>query len=110
MIVSGVQQSESVMNIHVSIPFQILFLFRLLHNIEQHSLCCTVDPCWLSTLFIFEIILFVYLIFTILGLLLLGLLYSCRQRGLLSICGAQAPHCDDFSCCGAWTLEHRLNS
>ena len=110
VIVSGAQHSESVIYIHVSIPFQILFLFRLLHNIEQPSLCYTVDPCWLSTLFIFEIILFVYLTFTMLGLLLLGLFYSCRQRGLLSSCGAGAPHCDGFSCCGAWALEHRLNS
>ena len=38
----GVQPSGSV--IHVSILFQILFPFRLLHNIEQSSLC----PCWLS--------------------------------------------------------------
>ena len=30
--------------------FQILFPFNLLHNIEQSSLCYTVDPCWLSTL------------------------------------------------------------
>ena len=67
MIVSGAQHSESVIYIHVSIPFQILFLFRLLHNIEQPSLCYTVDPCWLSTLFIFEIILFVYLTFSCAG-------------------------------------------
>ena len=37
-------------HIHVSILFQILFPFRLLHNIEQSSLCCTVGPCWLSFL------------------------------------------------------------
>ena len=50
MIVSGVQQSDSVIHIHVSILFQILFPFRLLHNIEQSSLCYTVGPCWLSIL------------------------------------------------------------
>ena len=33
-----------------SIIFPILFQFRLLQNIEQSSLCYTVDPCWLSTL------------------------------------------------------------
>ena len=43
-----VQQSDSV--IHVSILFQILFPVRLLQNIEQSSLCYTVDPCWLSVL------------------------------------------------------------
>ena len=50
VLVSGVQQSDSVMHIHVSILFQILFPFRLLQNIEQSSLCCTVGPCWLSIL------------------------------------------------------------
>ena len=48
MLVSGVQQSDSVIHIHVSILFQILFPFRLLHNIEQSSLCYTAGPCWLS--------------------------------------------------------------
>ena len=42
VLVSGVQQSESVIHIHVSILFQILFPFGLLHNIEQSSLCYTV--------------------------------------------------------------------
>ena len=50
VLVSGVQQSDSVIHIHVSILFQILFPFRLLHNIEQSSLCYTVGPCWLSML------------------------------------------------------------
>ena len=35
---------------HVSILWEILFPFSLLHNIEQISLCCTVGPCWLSVL------------------------------------------------------------
>ena len=35
VLVSGVQQSNSVIHIHVS----ILFPFRLLQNIEQSSLC-----------------------------------------------------------------------
>ena len=50
VLVSGVQQSDSVIHIHVSILFQILFPFRLLHNIEQGSLCYTVGPCCLSIL------------------------------------------------------------
>ena len=33
VLVSGVQQSDSVLHIHVSIPFQILFPIRLLQNI-----------------------------------------------------------------------------
>ena len=36
--VSGVQQSDSVLHVHISILFQILFPFRLLHNTEQNSL------------------------------------------------------------------------
>ena len=50
MLVSGVQQSDSVTHIHVCILFQILFPFRLLWNIEQSSLCHTVGPCCLSIL------------------------------------------------------------
>ena len=34
VLVSGIGQSESVMQIHISIPFQILFPYRLLYNIE----------------------------------------------------------------------------
>ena len=48
VLVSGVQQSDSVIHIHVSILFQILFPIRLLQNIEQNSLCYTVGPCWNS--------------------------------------------------------------
>ena len=44
VLVSGVQQSNSVIHIHVYILFQILFPFRLLQNIEQSSLCYTVGP------------------------------------------------------------------
>ena len=49
-LVPAVQQSDSVIHIDVSILFQILFPIRLLHNIEQSSLCYTVGPCWLSIL------------------------------------------------------------
>ena len=48
VLVSDVQQSDSIILIHVSILFQILFLIRLLQNIEQSSLCYAVGPCWLS--------------------------------------------------------------
>ena len=34
MLVSGVQQSDSVIHIPISIPFQILFPYRLLQDIE----------------------------------------------------------------------------
>ena len=50
VLVSGVQQSDSVIHKHVSILFQILFPFGLLQSIEQSSLGHTVGPCWLSIL------------------------------------------------------------
>ena len=50
VLVSDVQQSDSVIHIHVSILFQILFPFRLLYKIEQSSLCYIVSPYWLSIL------------------------------------------------------------
>ena len=49
VLVSGVQQSDSIIHVHVS----ALFSFRLLsieQSIEQCSLCCTAGPCWVSTL------------------------------------------------------------
>ena len=33
-----------------------------------------------------------------------------RPAHLLCSCGALAPHCSDFSWCGAQALEHGLNS
>ena len=50
VLVSGIQESDSVTHIHVSILFQILFPFSLLQNIEQSFLCYTVGPCWLFIL------------------------------------------------------------
>ena len=50
MLVSRVQQSDSVIHIHVSVRFQILFSFRLLQSVEQSSLCYPVGPRWLSIL------------------------------------------------------------
>ena len=50
VLVSVVQKSDSVAHTLVSILFQNLFPFRLLHNIEQSSLRSTVCACWLSIL------------------------------------------------------------
>ena len=50
VLVSGVQQSDSAIHIQESILFQLLFPFRLLHNIDQSSLYYTVGPCQLSIL------------------------------------------------------------
>ena len=50
VLVSGVQQRDSVTHTHVSILFPILFPCRLLRNTEQSSLCYTVGLCWLYIL------------------------------------------------------------
>ena len=50
MLITGVQQRDSVIPLQVSILFQLLFPFKLLQNIESSSLCYTVGPCWLSIL------------------------------------------------------------
>ena len=60
VIVSCVQQSDSVIHIRVSVIFQILFPFRLLQNIEQSPLCYILDPCWLSILFIYLFLNFLF--------------------------------------------------
>ena len=51
-LVSGVQQSDSVIHTHVCILFQILFPSRSLQCIEQSSLWYTVGPCWLCILYV----------------------------------------------------------
>ena len=50
MIASGGQQGDSAIHIHVCTFPQTPLLSRLSHNIEQSSMCYTVDPCWLSIL------------------------------------------------------------
>ena len=50
LLVWGVQKSDSLIHVHESILFQILLLFRLLHNIERSSLCYTIGLCWLFIL------------------------------------------------------------
>ena len=44
-LVLGVQQSYSAFHIRISILFQVIFPYRLLQNIEESYLCCTVGPC-----------------------------------------------------------------
>ena len=39
------------MESHICIFKSVLFLYRLLQNIEHSSLCYTVGPCWLSILY-----------------------------------------------------------
>ena len=50
VLVSRVQQSDSVTHIHACILFQSLRPIRLSQNIDQRSLRCTVGLRWLSAL------------------------------------------------------------
>ena len=50
MIAADDQLRDSAVHIHVSTFPQTLLSSRLPHNIEHSSMCCTVDPCWLSIL------------------------------------------------------------
>ena len=53
--------------------------------------------------------LFIHLFLAVLGLHCCVLTFSsCRKQGLLSSCDAQASHCNAFSYCGAWAVEHGL--
>ena len=50
VIVSGKQQRDSAIHMHVSILPQTPLPSRLPHDVEQSSLCNTVGPCWWSIL------------------------------------------------------------
>ena len=67
MLVSGVQQSDSVIHIHVSILFQILYPFRLLQNIERSSLCYKNSRFLLVIYFILFILIFIIFLLFIFG-------------------------------------------
>ena len=51
VIVSGEQQRDSAIHIHVPILPQTPLPSRLSRNTEQSSMCCIVGPCWLSFFF-----------------------------------------------------------
>ena len=83
-------QSDSAIHVHVSILSPTPLPSRLPRNIEQSSLCYTVDP-WLSILFLAAQALHCCVwAFT-----------SCSEWGLLSSCSTRASHCSGFSCCRA---------
>ena len=50
VIVSGGQQRDSAIHIHVSILPQTPLPARLPHSTEQSFLCCTAGHCWLAIL------------------------------------------------------------
>ena len=50
VIISGEEQRDSAIHIHVSTLPQTPLLSRLPHNIQHSSLCYTVGPYWLAIL------------------------------------------------------------
>ena len=52
VLVLGVQQSKSVIYVHISTLFQIFFPYKPIQSTEQSSLCCTVVSYQLSVLYI----------------------------------------------------------
>ena len=52
VLISSVQQSDSVIHIYVCICFYILLHYGLLQDIKYSSLCYTARPCCLSILYI----------------------------------------------------------
>ena len=54
VLVSGVQQSDSV--IHIHILFHVVFRYGLSQDTEYSSLCYTGGPCFLSILYIIVLI------------------------------------------------------
>ena len=52
VLVLGVQQSESVVHMHICMLLKVLFPYRSLQSTEQSSLCYTEGPYWFSVLYI----------------------------------------------------------
>ena len=81
---------------------QKLFFFTLYHSIKR------IWNFFLETLFFESLHKWeenINLLLVALGLHCCAHAFSsCGKRGLLSSCGTQVPHCDGFSCCGAWAL------
>ena len=82
---------------------------------KYNPLSCflSMSPIYLHSLpwsFLSFLNLFIYLFLALGSLLLCGLSSSCGRQGLLSHWSVWASHRGGSSCCGAWALEHRLNS
>ena len=99
MLVSGVQQSDSVIHIFL----QIIFHYRLLPNIEYSSLCYRVNPCCLSILYrvvyiSVNLILLVYLPLSLSPLITISL-FSVSMH-LFLFFKLESPHdpCHDDRC------------
>ena len=91
VLVSDVQQSDSVIHIQVSIFFQILFPFRLLQSTEQSSLCSTVGRSLLVIYFKYSS---VYM--SISNSRSMG----CKSRFVFSPVHVTVPHCSQS--CEMW--------
>ena len=88
MLISAIQQSDSVMHIDTFILFYILFCYGLSQDIEYSSLCYTVGPCCLSmeAFFFFFFFKLINLFLAVLGLRCCAWAFSgCDERGLLFV-------------------------
>ena len=79
------------------------------HTGVATSTVTPVHPNWsVSTFIVLNYVYDLFIIFDRAGALLLRSFSSCGECELLSRCGAWAPNCSGFSCCGAQAL--RLSS
>ena len=86
VLISAIQQSDSVIHIHT------LFFFNIFSMVVYHRL------------FFFNLFL------AVLGLRCCTRAFSsCGERGATLRWGAQASHCSGFSWCGAWALGVRAS-
>ena len=95
--VSGVQQSDSVLYIHIYILFQIIFHYKLLQDIEYSSLCYTVGPC----LSILKLFIYLFIFGCVRSLFLCEGFLQLRRAGATLHRGVRASHCRGLSCCRA---------
>ena len=120
VLVSGIQQSDSVMHTYIyiySFSYSSIMVYYRILNIVPRAI--QQDPSYLFYFFI-DLFIFIYLfIFGCVGssLLHMGFL-QLRRAGATLHCGARASHCGGFSCCGAQALgawasvvvAHRLSN
>ena len=72
MVVSGVQQSDSIIYIYIYILFQLFFHYRLLQDIDCATVCYAVGPCLIYT----EKFYFVFILYLLFICMLLFYIYT----------------------------------
>ena len=93
---------------------KVLFLFRLLYNIEQSSLCYTIGPCWLSVVkFFHEVFFFMWTIFKVftefVAILFLFYVLVFWPGGMWDLCSSTRDQTCP-ACIGRQSLNHWTTS